>query len=191
MFGKQNSELEKFAGLLEDGTKALFQERGEITFTKVEKDRRQIIDYEGKMRANGMEKFDNENTYVSAVNFYGNEKDMSKGKTLGALIVYVEQAYIAKLMKLLKYPPIDDESDNAMQDSCGTLCNIISGRFKSEISSAGYVELEMSHFMNYRNSAFAGVAFCSKEYDMYELRFHLEGTKRMVLDMTMGTVPKH
>ena len=191
MFGKQNSELEKFAELLENGTKALFMERGEITFTKIEKDRRRIIDYEGKMRADGMEKFDNENTYVSAVNFYGNEKDMSKGKTLGALIVYVEQSYIAKLMKMLKYPPIDDESDNAMQDSCGTLCNIISGRFKSEISSAGYVELEMSHFMNYRNSAFAGVAFCDKEYDMYELRFHIEGAKRMVLDMTMGIVPKH
>jgi len=66
---------------------------------------------------------------------------------------------IEKLMKLLQYPPVDDESEDAMKDSCGTLCNIIAGRFKSEIVSAGYIELEMSHFRNFRNSSFEGISF--------------------------------
>ncbi len=189
--GKKNKELDKFADLLEQGTVALFKERGDLRFSSDPvKSKRRIIEFEGKMRADGMEKFDNEPTYVSAVNFYASERDMEKKKTLGALVVYVEQSYIAKMMKLLKYPPIDDESDAAMQDSCGTLCNIISGRFKSEISSAGYIELEMSHFMNYRNSAFAGVDFCFNEFDMCEISFNLDNVKRLVIDMTMGAVPK-
>lgn len=188
---KQNSELDIFADLLERGTTELFRER-EVAFSAPpKKDRRKIVEYEGRMRADGMEKFDNEATYVSAVNFYASEKDMEKKKTLGALIVYVEQAYIAKMMRLLQYPPIDDESDDAMQDSCGTLCNIISGRFKSEISSAGYIELEMSHFMNYKNNAFNGVQFCFSEFDMYQMDFFIENAKRLVIEMTMGSIPKH
>jgi hypothetical protein len=190
-FKKQNNELDKFADLLEKSVIGLFKERGEIDFSASPvKERKRIIEFDGRMRADGMEKFDNEPTYVSAVNFYGSEKDMEKGKTLGALIIYVEQSYIAKLMKMLRYPPIDDESDDAMRDSCGTLCNIVSGRFKSEISSAGYIELEMSHFMNYRNSAFGGVNFCYNEYDKYQLDFEIDKKKRMVIEMTMGAVPK-
>lgn len=191
MFNKQNNELEKFAALLVSGTSALFQERGELLFSDSPKiERKRIFEYEGKMRADGMEKFDNEPTYVSAVNFYANENDMRKRKTLGALVVYVQQEYIAKLMKLLQYPPVDDESDTAMQDSCGTLCNIISGRFKSEISKAGYIELEMSHFMSYRNLAFAGVDFCPHEFDMCLVECKIAGEKRLVMEMTMGAIPK-
>ena len=190
-FKKQNSELDKFAELLNQGVVALFKERGEIKFTSDPvMERKRLIEFDGRMRADGMEKFENEPTYVSAVNFYANEKDMEKGKTLGALIIYVEQTYIAKLMKMLRYPPIDDESDDAMRDSCGTLCNIVSGRFKSEISSAGYIELEMSHFMNYRNSAFSGVNFCYNEYDKYIIDFEIDKKKRLVIEMTMGAVPK-
>jgi len=190
-FGKQNSELDKFADLLEEGVVALFKERGELTFSSPpKKTNHSIIEFDGRMRADGMEKFDNEPTYVSAVNFYANEKDLEKQKTLGALVVYVQQDYIAKLMRKLQYPPVDDESEEAMLDSCGTLCNIVSGRFKSEISSAGYIELEMSHFRNYRNNAFNGVDFCYAEYNLYEIEFQLDGKKRMVIEMTMGAVPK-
>ncbi len=189
-FGKPNPDLEKFADLLIKGVVALFQERGELTFTnEPQKERKQIIEYEGKMRADGMEKFNNEPAYVSVVNYYAGETDMQKKKTLGALVIYVEQAYLAKLMKLLQYPPVDDESEEAMLDSCGTLSNIIAGRFKSEISSGGYIELEMSHFQTYRNSAFAGVAFNRNEYDMYVVSFEIADTKRLVMEMSMGIVP--
>jgi len=191
IFSRQNSELDKFGEMLERSLIALFQERGELMFSSSpEKQKRQIIEYDGKMRADGMEKFDNEPTYVSAVNFYASEKDMEKKKTLGALIVYVEQAYLPKLMRLLKYPPVDEESEDAMKDSCGTLCNIISGRFKSEIVSAGYIELEMSHFKNFRNSSFEGIDFCYAEYDLIELACNIDKGKRLVIEMTMGAIPK-
>lgn len=191
IFGrKRNPELEKFSDLLEMAVIGLYNERGNIVFTKTQKEKKPIIEYEGKIRANGMEKFDNEPTYVSAVNFFVNKQDMEKKKALGALIVYVKEEYLPILMKRLQYPPIDDENPEAMLDSCGTLCNIVAGRFKSEITSAGYVELEWSHFVNYRNSAIIGISFCPSEYDMYELRFDIDGKKNFVVDMTMGIVPK-
>ena len=188
--GKQNPELEKFADILIKSTVGLFAERGEIEFSKKEKTKRKIIEYNGRMRADGMERFKNEPTYVSVVNYFANATDMARQKALGAVVVYVQQEYLVPLMKLLKYPPIDDESESALLDSCGTLANIIAGRYKSDIVSAGYIELEMSHFSNYRNTSFDGVAFCFNEFSLYEISFEIEHRKRIVLDMSMGVVPR-
>src|SRR3989338_1208657 len=109
---KQNTELEKFADLLEKGTTALLNERNpEIKFKSPVKSLQSVIEYDGKMRVDGMAKFNNEPTYVSSVNYYLNKTEMGKKKTLGAVIVYVQQNYLPKLMRLLQYPPIDDESE--------------------------------------------------------------------------------
>jgi len=191
MGGAKNQDLEKFADLLLQGTEALFMERGEMKFSKPpEKLAVNIVEYQGKMRCDGMEKFNNEPTYVSTVNYYNNAVDMSKNKAVGALVVYIQQAYMARIMKHLKYPAFDDEDENALLDSCGTLCNILAGRFKSEISKAGYIDLEMSHFSTFRNSAVPGCAFSPSEFDAYTINFILENEKRMVLEMTMGVVPR-
>lgn len=188
--GAKNKDLVKFADLLVKGTEGLFTERSELKFTKsTEKIFGTIVEYQGKMQADGMEKFNNEAAYVSAVNYYLSGADMAKKKAIGALIVYIPQDYMAKIMKHLKYPAVDDENENALLDSCGTLCNILAGRFKSEIASGGYIELEMSHFKTYRNNAVPGVDFCASEYDSYTINFYLEGAKRMVFDMSMGIVP--
>lgn len=189
--GKQNPELEQFAILLEKSVSSLFSERNaEIKLKSPVKARKKIIEYDGKMRADGMEKFNNEPSYVSAINYFANKADMEKKKTLGTIIVYVEQSFMAKMMKLLQYPPVDDENEDALQDSCGTLCNIIAGRYKSEISKAGYIELEMSHFITARNTVVPGVNFCFSEFDRYEVAFDMDGAKRLVADITMGVVPK-
>ena len=190
-FGKKNPELDKFAEILSQSITALFNERGGIQFSEPPKlERKHIIEYQGKIRANGIERFDGEVTYVSAVNFYVDAAALAKKKTLGALIVYVEKEYLPKLMKLLQYPPIDDEIEQALLDSIGTLCNIAAGRFKSEIKAGGYVDLEISHFINYRNNAVVGIDFCSNEYDYYEMDCYIDGKRRLSFDMTMGVVPK-
>jgi len=192
IFGKkENQELEKFAEMLARGTADLFAQRGEIKLSKKPVvERKKITDYEGRMRVDGMEKFDNEPTYISAVSFYENSNEMEKGNALGVVVTYVKQDYLAKFMKKLKYPPVDDESDEELRDSCGTLCNIIAGHFKTEVSSAGYIELEMSAFVNFRNNSFSGVSFCKSEYSMYEIEFYIEDEKRIVLEISIGTVPK-
>ena len=84
----QNNELEKFSGLLLTGVTNLFEERGEIKFTKPPvSQRKKIMEYDGKMRVDGMEKFNNESTFGSTVNYYANAAEMAKKKTLGALVV--------------------------------------------------------------------------------------------------------
>jgi len=191
LFGKRNPDLEKLADILRQSVVALFKERGEINFSEQPRmERKQIIEYEGKIRANGIERFDGEVTYVSAVNFYASTADLEKKKTLGVLIVYVEQAFLPRLMKLLQYPPVDDENEQAMLDSIGTLCNIVSGRFKSEIKAGGHIDLEMSHFINYRNNAVVGIDFCKNEYEYYEIDCFIDGQKRVCFDMSMGIIPK-
>lgn len=191
LFSKENKELDQLAEILAKSIVALFKERGEISFSEKPKlAKKQIIEYEGKIRANGIERFNGEVTYVSAVNFYANAVDMQKKKTLGVLIVYVEREFLPKLMKMLQYPPVDDENEAAMLDSIGTLCNIASGRFKSEIKDNGYVDLEMSHFINYRNSAVVGIDFCRSEYHFYEVDCFIDGKMRICFDMSMGVVPK-
>ena len=188
--GKKNSELESFANLLVKAIREMFWERAELKFSAMPKlERKNIIEYEKRMRVDGMEKFNHNPTFISTVNFYASELDMKKNKTLGALITYVEQSYIVELLKMLKYPPADDENEDAMKDCCGTLCNIIAGRFKSEVVAAGYIELEMSHFSNFRNTSFRGIDFCFNEFDKYEISFEIKGAKRLVVEMTMGTVP--
>jgi hypothetical protein len=189
--GKENPELEQFATILEKSVVALFSERNtEIKVKVLAKTGKKIVEYEGRMRADGMEKFSNEATYVSAINYFVNKAEMTKKKTLGTIIVYVEQSFMARMMKLLQYPPVDDENEDALQDSCGTLCNIIAGRYKSEISKAGYIELEMSHFVTYRNNAVSGLTFCLTEFEKYEILFEMEGAKRLAVEITMGVVPK-
>lgn len=191
LFGRQNPDLDNFADILKKSVIALFNERGDIAFSQEpELERKQMIDYEGKIRANGIERFNGEVTYVSAVNFYADAVQLEKRNTLGALIIYVEKSFLPKLMKMLQYPPIDDEIEKAMLDSIGTLCNITAGRFKSEIKNDGYVDLEMSHFINYRNNAVIGIDFCQTEYDYYEMNCFIDGVRRISLDMTMGRVPK-
>lgn len=182
--------LEKLAKALSESIKGIFKERGEVRFSAEPVPvKKNIIEYQGRMRANGMEKFNNP-TFVSCVNYYASAKDMEKHNALGAVIVYIEQSFVVDILRMLKYPPADDENMDALCDCCGTLCNIIAGRFKSAVSSMGYIELEMSSFVSSRNSITKGVEFCFKEYDKYEIPFYINGTKRLIVEMTMGTIPK-
>lgn len=186
----KEQELLSHTQLLAETVKKLFLERGELEFSKEPVlTKRNIVEYKGRMRADGMEKF-NSPTFVAFINFYLDAANMQKHNALGAVIVYVEQDFIAPVMKKLKYPPINDEDNKAMCDACGTLCNIICGAFKSALVAQSFKELEMSHFSSYRNTAGNGVEFNFKEYDLYELRFELDNVKRLVLELTMATVPK-
>ncbi len=193
-FGKKNdpAQLKQLAEVLAKTVEDIFMERANISLPhRPEIEKKNIIEYNGRMRVDGMEKF-NDPTFISTVNYYLNQKDMESHKALGALVIYVEQTFIVQLLKLLKYPLANDEDEEEMKDCCGTLCNIIAGRFKSEIVKLGLVELEMSHFSNYRNSAFNGVEFNYNEWDKYEINVFLgeKKEKRLVVEMTMAPVLK-
>ncbi len=187
---KTNPDLEQFAKALSQSVTKMFLERNNIKFSQEPTlESKTIVEYNGMMRADGMEKF-NEPAFISYINYYNSKADMEKNKAIGAIIVYIQQSYVAALLKLLKYPLADDEDMEAMADCCGTLCNIIAGAFKTEISKMGRIELEMSHFTSYRNHAVIGVPFNFSERDRYELTFFIKDEKRLVVDVSMGIVPK-
>ncbi|HOD12562.1 MAG TPA: hypothetical protein PLO93_03415 [Candidatus Omnitrophota bacterium] len=188
--GSVNKDLDQFGQMLNRSVERMFLERNEIRFSKdPDMEKRLIIEYGGLMRADGLEKY-NESSFISYINYYLNAKDMEKNKAIGAIVVYIEQTYVATLLKLLKYPLADDEDLDALADCCGTLCNIIAGAFKTEISKAGYIELEMSHFTSYRNRAVVGVPFCFNEREKIESTFFIQNQKRLIVETTMGIVPK-
>ena len=113
---KQNQNLEEFANALAKCVSDMFLERNNIKFSEPPKlEKKSIIEYNGRMRAEGMEKF-NDPTFISAINYYLNAQEMEKKKAIGTIVTYIEQKYVVQLLKLLKYPPVDDEDLDAYFD---------------------------------------------------------------------------
>ena len=188
---KGNPGLETLATVLKDALVKMFIDYGGINIgIDAEVQRKNIVDFrDHHLRADGIEKF-NTPCCVGFINYYLSEKDLKDHKPIGAIIVYLENNYISQLMKILKYPVLDDEDEEALLDGAGTICNILAGAFKSEMSIHEYAGLEMSAFQTYRNAALTGVKFHPKEYFLYELDFFIEKEKRIILEFTMGPVPK-
>lgn len=186
---EKKDELYALALTLVGVVKKIFRERTELQFSKPPYMRRKrIIEFARMMRVYGTEMFQG-STFISTVNYYLNEKDVDKHNAVGALVVYVEQFSAPDLLRILKYPVAKEKDDEAIKDCVGTLCNIIAGQFKTAIIEMGYMELQMSHFSNYRNRAMEGVEFCPKQPDKYEISFDIGGEKMMVIEMTMGHIP--
>lgn len=169
--------------------KQILENSGEIRLSSdplIEK--RPITSFTRRMRVFGMEKFDAP-TFIGVINFYRNNDDLRRHRALGVLLVYIGQNYIYDLFKKLNYPEIDDEDDEALQDACGTLCNLIAGQFKSEVVRMGYESLEMSPFSHYRNNAFYGVEYDTSSQDKFEISFFIRDLKQIVVELAMG--PMH
>lgn len=148
-----------------------------------------IVDFMKRMRVWGLDKF-KENTFISTVNMYSSKEDMDKDKALGAIVLYMEGEFIPYLFKRLGYPDIDDQEEQDIEDAIGTFCNLIAAKFKQGIIQIGYKELEMSHFSSYQDQVSGGVAYDSSQDFKYELSFYIRDVKRIVVDLTMATIPK-
>ena len=71
----------------------------DIVFTKdPQAEEKNIIEYEGKMRVDGMTKF-NGPCYISALNVYQSEKDLRQQKTCGVIAMFIKEEFAATLFK--------------------------------------------------------------------------------------------
>ena len=183
-------QLEILAEALKKGILVMFRERTESQVPiKAVMEKKRITEFMKKMRVTGLDKFTTP-SFVSTVNYYANDQDMLKKKTLGALVVYVEEDYVSDLLRMFRYPAVDLNNDEALKDACGALANIIAGRFKDGMTVLGFADLAMSPFSNYRNTAMHGVDFYSQELNKYEIVFYIRDTKRLIVELTMGPVNK-
>ena len=148
-----------------------------------------IVEFRKKMRISGLEKF-NAKTYIASINFYLSDEALEKHQAIGALIIYIPEDHVSKFVQQMRYPSIDEDDEEALEDACGTLCNLIGGNFKSGLTQLGYMELVMSHFSTFVNEAVNGIEYDPKQKEIYEISFEIEREKLLVADLTMGHIPK-
>jgi len=150
---------------------------------------RHIVAANKKMRILSLGKFEG-TTYISAINFYKDDGDLEKNKALGALIIYIGEAYIVDMFEEMGYPDLDENDEDLMKDAVGTFCNIVAGKFKLALTQLDFIELEMSHFSTYIDEISDGVAYDSKQSRKYEIIFEIDDEKKIIAELTMGPTPK-
>ncbi len=148
-----------------------------------------IVEFKNRMRISSLDKFDGV-TYISVVYFYLNEDLKKENKPVSTLVIYMEDEYLEDLLRKLDYPKVDLEDQAAVEDACGTICNLIAGNFKSGLTQLGYQELMMSHFSSFRTEVVNGVEFDPTQKEKYELGFEIRDRLRIVAELVMGKVPK-
>lgn len=188
-----DSNVDRFhlqAMMLAEVVRRILQKKGDIVLSsKPTIEKRNITEFRKRMRVTSITKFD-EKTYISTVNFFDDEKAMEKNKALGAIVLYIPESYVVKLLKELGYPVFDEEDGGLLEDACGTFCNLLAGNFNTGLTQLGYKELTMSHFSTYQNDVVAGVPFSPDQKDLYEINFEIGGVKRLVVDLTLGSIPE-
>ncbi len=186
---RKEDNLRAMAIVLAGAVRKVFEKRGVKFTSRPILERKPVVEFMKRMRVFGMEKFPSP-TYISTINFFISKKEMDKKEALGVIALYIEQDFMARLIKLLNYPQIDEDDEEQVKDAGGAICNLIGGQFKTDLSLMGFWELEMSHFSSYRNSAAMGVPFYHKVLEKFELSFYLKGEKRLVMEISMGPIPR-
>ncbi len=184
----QTKELFYLAILLTNEIRDLLKERGTIKLSgRPSMKKKPITEFGRRMRIDGLEKF-NGPTFIAAINFYLNLRYMLKEKPVGAIVIYVEEEYLPIFLEQFNYPAVDVLDEEVLKDACGTLCNVMAGRFKLAIAKSGYQELEMSPFVAFRNNSVNGIVYDSTQEYKYEISFEIEERKRLVIELTMGSI---
>ena len=149
----------------------------------------ELIEYEGRMRAAGTEKF-SEPCFISVVNYYLTPGDLQRHKARGALVLYVDFENAGKLFKALGYDVPDDEDDVSMMNVCGKFCESLAGGLKKELAGLGYADVVMSAPCNYKNSVIEGVEFCPDQKTKHEFSFFYWKHKAIVVELTLAAIPQ-
>ncbi len=177
--------------LLVEVIKRILNRRAGIQLSKIDfsLELKPITEFMQRMRVSSIEKFET-TTYISTINFYANKKKMQQDEVLGTLVLYVEGTYVPEILKKLEYPIDKFDDEEILEDGCGTLCNLIAGNFKAGLTQLDYIELEMSHFISFRNEILEGVSYDFTQENKYEISIMINGVKRLMADLVMGDIPK-
>lgn len=187
---KEKDEFYIQALLLAEVVKRILEKQADIILKeKPALTKKPITEFCKRMRISSVGKFDGK-TYISTINFYETEEDLQGHTALGALILYIKEDYVFPLFQKLNYPDIDETDEEAIEDACGTFCNLVAGNFKSGLTQLGYKELFMSHFSSYQNDILNGVEYHPDEKELYEVSIRIRDEVCIILDLTMGPIPK-
>lgn len=187
----QKGDLYEMAAILANVVRKILLVKGDIRLSSDPViNEKKVVQFHKRMRVDGLEKF-GQRTLISTVIFYTDQDRMEGQDPVGAMAVYISLDYIARLMWLMEYGRIDEDDDSAVLDACGTVTNLIAGGFVKEMTARGYVHLEMSHFESYINTVVDGIPFSPDQDKKYEVDFFIKKEKKIVVELTMGRVPRY
>jgi hypothetical protein len=148
-----------------------------------------IEEYEGRMVVHATDKFDVP-TYVAATNFYLNQGDMHAHRPRGAMVVYVDIEVADKIFKAAGLEVPYDEDDGSMEALCGSFCQLIVDALKDRLAAAGFIMLEASTPIVYKNTILEGVPFSKDQNEKQELSFYFLKHKALVIEWTLALIPQ-
>jgi hypothetical protein len=187
----QKGDLYEMAAILANVVRKMLLVKGDIRLSSDPViNEKKVVQFRKRMRVDGLEKF-GQRTLFSTVIFYMDKSRMEDQSAVGAMVVYIPLDYIARLMWLMEYGRIDEDDDAAVLDACGTIANLIAGGFVKELCGHGFIHLEMSHFENFINTAVDGIHFSPDQDKKYEIEFFIRNEKRIVVEITMGRIPRY
>ena len=149
----------------------------------------EIIEYDGRMRVSGMEKF-NSSSFISVIGFYLNQGELQRRKPKGALVLYFDAENVSKFLKAFGIRFADDEDDKSLMDACGEVCTAVAAEFKAELARKGYVDLVVSKPSNYKNNVIEGIDYSQDQKTKQTVSFFYFKTKAIVADLTMADLPR-
>lgn len=156
-----------------------------LTFSKDSHfDKREIIEYQSRMRVFGMEKF-NGPCYIGVVNYYFSAEDQKNHDACGVFILFIEETNVGKFLKSLGYRGFDEDEEKSVYKPLGEFTEVLSSNFKKEIQSLGYQNLISSTPACYHNDISSGVEFSYDQYAKYESSFYLWKDKIVVVEVTI------
>ena len=184
-FSGENQGLFDLSCILISAVKMVLRQKGDIYLSSDPVvHEKGIVQFAQRMRIDGLEKF-NARTVIATVNFFLDKDRMVQEGASGALILYIPEDYVARLMWLMDYGRINEDDDRELLESGGAVANLISGAFVKELSANGYGHLQMSHFATYMNNVVNGVDFSAQENVKHEIEFFIRGDKKLVAELTM------
>ncbi len=149
----------------------------------------EIEEYEGCMKATGVEKFES-SSYLSVINYYLSNSDLEHHKPKGTLILYLGSENAGKFYKALGFKVPEDEDDASMLEACGKFCNSLGESFKNKLKESGYGGLVMSIPENYKNSVMGGAEFSAEQATIQEFSFFYWRNKAIVVEVVFADIPR-
>ena len=149
-----------------------------------------IEEYEGRMRVNGIDKFQAP-SYISTVVFYSSAGDAGQHRNAkGTVVLYVDHENAGKLFNGLGFRVPEDEDDVSMMESCGKMADLIASTFKNRLVQQGYADLAKSAPSNYKNSVPEGVEFSKDQTSKQEYCFFYWKRKAIIVEVALTPIPR-
>ena len=177
-----NSQLEEVGALLQNSILSIFLKIGISPFDgEVKIEKRHIIEYERRMRASSIGKF-NAPAYCAAVNFYRTAAERQARNAAGVIILSLKEGSEI-IIKRAGIRDFDEDDRDVASEKCADLCLKFAQAFKEALSAAAFPALILSEPIHHRNNLPQGVQFPYDQYEEILITFQIKKQPALVMEL--------